>query len=79
VDVLGVTVDSDRVVQRRLGAGHRGVESRGSGPLTTMVDEGGVRKASCARQRGRVNGSRGSGSPAAVVDKGRVGEAGCTR
>jgi hypothetical protein len=75
VDVPGVAVNGDRVVHGRLGAGQRGVGSRGRAPLAAVVDEGGVVKASHARRRGRVSRSRGSGSPAAMVDKGGVTEA----
>jgi hypothetical protein len=78
VDVPGVTVDGDRVVHGRLDAGRRVVGSRGSGPLATVVDEGGVDEASCACRRGRFGGGSGSGPPVAVVDEGEVGEAGRT-
>jgi hypothetical protein len=50
VDVSRVAVDSDRVVYRRLGAGRRGIGSRGRGPIVAMVDEGGVGEASRARR-----------------------------
>jgi hypothetical protein len=54
VDMLEVTVDGDRVVHRRLGVGRQGVESRGSGLLAVVVDEGRVGEASHARRQGRV-------------------------
>jgi hypothetical protein len=79
VDVLGVAVDGDRVVHRRLGACRRVVGSQGRGPLATVVNEGEVDEASHACRRGRGNGSRGSGLLAAMVHVGGVGEAGCTR
>jgi hypothetical protein len=48
VDVPGVTVDGDWVVHRRLGAGRRGVESRGRDLLAAVIDEGRVSEASRA-------------------------------
>jgi hypothetical protein len=56
-----------------LGAGRWGVGSRGRGPLTAMVYEGGVGEADRARQQGRISGSRRSGSPTAMVDEGGRG------
>jgi hypothetical protein len=79
VHVPEVVVDGDRVVHRRLGAGHRGVGSRGCSPLAAVVDDCGVGEASHTRRRFRVSGSRGSGAPATVVDEGGVGEAGRAR
>jgi hypothetical protein len=76
VNVLGVTVDGDRVVHGRLGAHRRGVRSRGSGPLAVMVDKGGVSVASRTRRQGQINGSQGSGLPATMVEEGGVGEVG---
>jgi hypothetical protein len=79
VDVPGVTVDGDRVVHMRLGAGQWGVGIRGRGPLTTMVDESRVDEVRNARRRGQGNGSRGSDLPRVMVDEGGVGKAGHAR
>jgi hypothetical protein len=74
VDVPGVTVDGDRVVHKRLGAGCRGVRSHDHGLLEAVIDNDGVVEASRARRRARVSGSQGSGAPTAVVDERGVGK-----
>jgi hypothetical protein len=51
VDVPGVTVDGDRVVNGRLGATRRNVESGGYGRLAVVIDDGGVGEAGRARRR----------------------------
>jgi hypothetical protein len=72
VDVPGVTVNGDRVVQRRLGAGRRDVGGREHGRLTAVIDNDRVGETSCARRWARVSGRRGNGPLAANVG---VGEA----
>jgi hypothetical protein len=75
VDVLEVALNGDRVVHRRLRAGHRDVGGRGRGRLAAVIDDGGVGEAGHARRRAWVRGCRGRGAPTAVVDEGGVGEA----
>jgi hypothetical protein len=79
LDVSGVAVDGNRVVNMRLGAGRRSVRSRGHGLLATVIDGDGLSEANHARRRPRVIGSQGSSAPAAVVDGGGVGKADRTR
>jgi hypothetical protein len=64
VDVLGVVVNGDRVVHRRLRASRR---------------DGGVGESDRARRGAQVRGRRGRSAPAAVVDEGRVSEASLAR
>jgi hypothetical protein len=75
VDVPGVAVDGDRVVNGRLGANRRNVEGGWRGRLAAVIDDGGVGEPGRARCRARVGGRRGSGGAAAMVDECGVGEA----
>jgi hypothetical protein len=75
VDVSGVAVDGDRVVDGRFGADRRNVESGGGGRLAAVIDDGWVSEAGRARRWARVGGHRGSGVAATVVDERGVGEA----
>jgi hypothetical protein len=51
VDVPEVAVDGDRVIHRQRRAGRRDVGGHGRGRLVTVIDDGEVDIASCARRR----------------------------
>jgi hypothetical protein len=68
-------VDGDRVVNGRLGANRRNVESGWWGRLAAVIDDGGVGEPGRACLRARVGGRRGSGVAATMVDECGVGEA----
>jgi hypothetical protein len=72
VDVPGVTVDGDRVVHERPGAGRRGVRSQWSGPLAALVDEGRVGKASRCWGEGEHATLRSTTSTSRCADEDRI-------
>jgi hypothetical protein len=75
----GYAVNGNRVIHRRLRAGHQDNRACGRDWLTIVINDDEVSKASHARGHAWVHGCRGSGVPMAVVDEGRIGEASCAR